>query len=215
MELAGKVCLVTGASSGIGRATALALAARGAVLALAARRADALRRVARDGDSVHPVDLSDAADALALAEDALERHGRVDVLLNVAGVRVDGAVADVALDDLDRSFQVNALAPFVLAGRLAPPMAERGEGVVASVVAPAVTGGRRGMGAYAASKAPLEALTQTLRQEVGARGVAVFAFDPGWVRTPLAPDGPGDPADAAARLVGHVAAARGSRTVLT
>jgi NAD(P)-dependent dehydrogenase (short-subunit alcohol dehydrogenase family) len=215
MELAGKVCLVTGASSGIGRATALALAARGAVLALAARREDELRAVAREGDSVHPVDLSDPAEALALAEDALARHGRVDVLLNVAGVRVDGAVADVPLDDLDRSFQVNAVSPFVLAGRLAPAMAERGEGVVVNVVAPAVSGGRRGLGAYAASKAPLEALTQTLRQEVGGRGVAVFAFDPGWVRTPLAPDGPGDPAEAAARLVDHVEAARGSRAVLT
>jgi NAD(P)-dependent dehydrogenase (short-subunit alcohol dehydrogenase family) len=215
MELAGKVCLVTGASSGIGRATALALAARGAVLALAARREEALREVAREGDSVHPADLSDPAEALALAEDALERHGRVDVLLNVAGVRVDGAVTEVGLDDLDRSFQVNAVSPFVLAGRLAGPMAERGEGVVATVVAPAVSGGRRGLGAYAASKAPLEALTQTLRQEVGGRGVAVFAFDPGWVRTPLAPDGPGDPAEAAARLVVHVEAARGSRGVLT
>jgi NAD(P)-dependent dehydrogenase (short-subunit alcohol dehydrogenase family) len=213
MELDGKICLVTGASRGIGRATAQALTARGAVVAAAATAADGLEDLG--AASVHAADLSDPAEAGELAAAVLERHGRVDVLVNNAGIRLDALVHKTALDDLDRAFQVNAVSPFVLAGRLAGPMAERGEGVVATVVAPAVTRGRRGLGAYAASKAPLEALTQTLRQEVGGRGVAVFAFDPGWVRTPLAPDGPGDPAEAAARLVGHVEAARGSRAVLT
>ena len=120
----------------------------------------------------------------------LEAHGRVDVLVNNAGVRIDGAVADVGLEDLDRAFQVNALSPFALAGALAGPMAERGEGVIANVVAPKVSGGRKGMGAYAASKAALESVTQTLRQEVGGRGVAVFAFDPGWVKTGARPGRP-------------------------
>ena len=104
----------------------------------------------------------------------------------------------------------------MLAGRLAPGMAERGAGVIANVVAPQVSGGRRGMGAYAASKAGLESLTQTLRQELGGgRGVAVFGFDPGWVRTALAPDGPQEPAAAAARLVDHIAEGRSSREILS
>ena len=214
MDLSGSVCLVTGASSGIGAALARQLTARGAVVAAAARRGTLLGSLGVA--SVHSADLSDPADALRLADEVLGTHGRVDVLVNNAGVRIDGAVAGVSLDDLDRSFQVNALSPFVLAGRLAPGMVERGSGVIASVVAPQISGGRRGMGAYAASKAALESLTQTLRQEVGGgRGVAVFAFDPGWVRTALAPDGPGEPDGAAARLVGHVEAGRSAREILS
>lgn len=211
VDLSGKVCLLTGASSGIGRALAARLADRGAVLALAARRESPLHSA--DG-SVHRVDLSDPAEALALADAVLARHGRVDVLVNNAGVRVDGAVSDVDLEDLDRSFQVNALSPFVLSGRLAPGMVEAGAGIIANVVAPKVSGGRRGMGAYAASKAAVESLTQTLRQEVGNKGVAVFAFDPGWVRTDLAPDGREEPGAAASRLLGHLEAARSSREIL-
>ena len=214
MDLSGSVCLITGASSGIGAATARLLAGRGALVAATARRADLLAAVGPA--STHVADLSDPADALRVAEEVLERFGRVDVLVNNAGVRVDGSVADVSLDDLDRSFQVNVLSPFVLAGSLAPGMAERGAGVIANVVAPQVSGGRRGMGAYAASKAGLESLTQTLRQEVGGgSGVAVFAFDPGWVRTDLAPDGPEDPAASAERLVAHIEEARSSREILS
>jgi NAD(P)-dependent dehydrogenase (short-subunit alcohol dehydrogenase family) len=213
MELTGAVCLVTGASSGIGAETARLLAARGATVAGLARRAAPMEALGLH--SAHTADLSDPADALRAAGEILERHGHVDVLVNNAGVRIDGAVGAVSLEDLDRSFQVNALSPFVLAGLLAPPMAERGSGVVANVVAPKISGGRRGMGAYAASKAALESLTQTLRQEVGGKGVGVFAFDPGWVRTDLAPDGPEEPAAAAERLVGHIAAGKGAREILS
>jgi NAD(P)-dependent dehydrogenase (short-subunit alcohol dehydrogenase family) len=208
------VCLVTGASSGIGAALVHELQGRGAVVAAAARRADLL--AALGAASTHQVDLSDPADALRMADEVLRVHGRVDVLVNNAAVRIDGAIAGVSLDDLDRSFQVNALSPFVLAGHLAPGMVERGSGVIANVVAPQVSGGRRGMGAYAASKAALESLTQTLRQEVGGgKGVAVFGFDPGWVRTALAPDGPEEPQAAAARLAGHLESGRSAREILS
>ena len=212
MDLSGKVCLVTGASSGIGAALAERLGRRGATLALAARRPSDLHGAQ---GSVHEVDLSDPAEALGLAEAVLERHGRVDVLVLNAGVRVDGAVGAVGLEDLDRAFQVNVLSPFVLAGALAPGMGSRGEGVVAAVLAPAVSGGRRGMGAYAASKAALASLTQTLRQEVGGKGVAVFGWDPGLVRTELNPQGKEEPGEAVERLVAHIEAARGSREPLT
>jgi NAD(P)-dependent dehydrogenase (short-subunit alcohol dehydrogenase family) len=213
MDLSGSVCLVTGASSGIGAETARLLTERGALVAGVARRAAPMQALGLA--SVHVADLSDPAEALRAAGEALERHGRIDVLVNNAGVRIDGAVSAVSLEDLDRSFQVNALTPFALAGLLVPAMAERGAGAVANVVAPKVSGGRRGMGAYAASKAALESLTQTLRQEVGGKGVAVFAFDPGWVRTPLAPDGPEAPQAAAARIVEHLAAGRGAREILS
>jgi 2-deoxy-D-gluconate 3-dehydrogenase len=214
VTLSGSVCLVTGASSGIGAALARLLARHGATVAATARRGPLLEQLG--AASTHVADLSDPFHALALADDVLSTHGRVDVLVNNAAVRVDGAIPDVSLDDLDRSFQVNALSPFALAGRLAPGMVQRGSGVIANVVAPSVSGGRRGMGAYAASKAALESLMQTLRQEVGGgKGVAVFAFDPGWVRTDLAPDGPEAPDAAAQRLLDHIAAGRSSRAILT
>ena len=214
MEAGGKVVLVTGASSGIGAALARALARDGATVAASARRLDLLEGLG--AAAAIPADLSDPADALRLAEEVLDRFGRVDVLVNNAGVRIDSPVADARLEALDESFQVNVLSPMVLAGRLVPGMVERGSGVVANVVAPQVSPGRRGMAAYAASKAALESFTQSLRQEVGAgTGVAVFAFDPGWVRTALAPDGPDEPQAAAGRLAAAIARGRSSRDILS
>ena len=213
MELSGKVVLVTGASRGIGRATAEALVARGATVAVAATSTDALGDLG--AASTHAFDLSDPANALALAEEVEAAHGRVDVLINNAGVRVDQLVTHVELEDLDRSFQVNVLSPYALAARLAAGMAERGEGVVVNLVAPVISPGRRGMGLYASSKAALESFTNTLRQEVGGKGVAVFGFDPGWVRTDLAPDGKEEPGPVAERLVDHIEAAKGSKAPLT
>jgi NAD(P)-dependent dehydrogenase (short-subunit alcohol dehydrogenase family) len=122
-------------------------------------------------------------------------------------------MASLSLDDLDESFQVNALAPMALAGRLAPQMVQRGDGVIATVTT-SISGGKRDLGAYAGAKAALAAMTQSLRQEIGGKGVAVFAFDPGWVRTRMSPDGKEEPQDAAARLVEHIAAAKSSREVL-
>ncbi len=213
MELTDKVVLVTGASRGIGRATAEALIAKGAKVAVAATSDERLGDLG--AASTHAFDLSDPANALALAEEVEQQHGRVDVLVNNAGTRVDQLVTHVDLEELDRSFQVNALSPYVLAGRLAAGMAERGEGVVVNLVAPAVSPGRRGMGPYASSKAALESLTNTLRQEVGGKGVAVFGFDPGWVHTDLAPDGKEEPGPVAERLVAHIEAGKGSKTPLS
>jgi NADP-dependent 3-hydroxy acid dehydrogenase YdfG len=216
-----KVVLVSGASSGIGEATARLLAAAGHVVVLGARRTERLRVIADEvaaaggQASWRVLDVADRASFNAFAEHAHAEHGRVDVLVNDAAVRLDALVHKTSLEDLDRSFQINALSPFVLCAALVPGMIERGEGVVANLVAPAVAPGRRGMGAYAASKAALASLTSTLRMEAGGKGVAVFGFDPGWVATDLAPDGPEQPGPVAERLVGHIAAAKSAREPLS
>lgn len=214
IQLEGKVALVTGASSGIGAATAKLLGSKGARVAAVARRKDLLDKLG--AVESYAVDLSDPLQAQQLAADVEDAHGRVDILVNNAAVRVDGSIDQVSVEDLDSSFQLNALTPFVLAGRLLPGMKDRGEGVIANVVAPKVSGGRKEMGAYAASKAALESTTQTLRQEAGgSSGVAVFAFDPGWVKTDLAPDGTDTPEAAAERLVAHIETGKSSRDILS
>lgn len=214
MSLEGKVALVTGASSGIGAELARQMAASGVQVAAVARRGDLLDQLG--AALAVSADLSDPADALRAAAEVVDRLGGVDILVNNAGVRLDGTTVDAELEDLDRSFQVNVLSPMALAGQLVPGMVERGYGVVANVVAPQVSPGRRGMGPYAASKAALESFTQTLRQEVGGgKGVAVFAFDPGWVKTDLAPDGKEEPAEAAARLLRAIEQGRSSRDILS
>jgi len=214
IQLEGRVALVTGASSGIGAATAKLLGSKGATVAAVARRKDLLDKLG--AAETHAVDLSDPLQAQQLAADVEDAHGRVDILVNNAAVRVDGSIDQVSVEDLDSSFQLNALTPFVLAGRLLPGMKDRGEGVIANVVAPKVSGGRKEMGAYAASKAALESTTQTLRQEAGgSSGVAVFAFDPGWVKTDLAPDGTDTPEAAAERLVAYIETGKGSRDILS
>ena len=213
-QLEGKVALVTGASSGIGAATARLLTSKGVTVAAVARRKDLLDGLG--AAETYAVDLSDPLQAQQVAADVEDAHGRVDILINNAAVRIDGPIDQISVEDLDSSFQLNALTPFVLAGKLLPGMKQRGEGVIANVVAPKVSGGRKEMGAYAASKAALESTTQTLRQEAGgSSGVGVFAFDPGWVKTDLAPDGTDTPEDAAERLVGHVEAGKSSREVLS
>lgn len=211
MELSGKVCLVTGASRGIGRATASALIGRGAIVAAAATTTERLADLG--ASSTHAADLTDPAHALTLTDEVLAAHGRVDVLICNAAVRIDGRVDELTLDEVDRSFQVNVLSPFALAAAVLPGMRERGEGTLVTLLAPMVSSGRRGMGAYAASKAALASLTQTLRQESGS-GITVFGFDPGWVRTDLAPDGEEDPGPVAERLVEHLVTARSAREPL-
>ena len=216
MDFSERICLVTGASSGIGREVALQLGAAGATVALSGRRQPELEEVSAripGVSTVHPCDMSDPAHALQLADEVVAAHGRVDVLAAVAGMKVPGPTTALGLDDLDASFQVNAIAPIALAARLVPAMIERGDGVIATVTT-SISSGRKDLGAYAGSKAALASMTQSLRQEVASKGVAVFSFDPGWVRTGMAPDGREEPHDAAARFVEHISAAKSSREVL-
>ena len=189
-ELNGSTALVTGSTSGIGRATATALARRGAHVLISGRdsaRGDAavaaIRAAGGKADFI-PVDLADANSVRALARRATELgDGHVDILVNNAGIFPFGPTADARDEDIDSVYDVNVKAPFILVGALAPAMAARGSGAIINVLTMAARFGIAGMSLYGASKAALALLTQSWAAEFGPSGVRVNAVSPGPTRT--------------------------------
>ncbi len=186
MSFKGKTALVTGATSGIGRAVAERLASEGAEVIASGRDETrgklVVEAIVSGGGSARFVraDLAKIADVKQLAAAA----GDVDVLVNNAGVFPFGATKDTSEQDFDVAFDVNVKAPFYLTGVLAPKMAERGEGAVINVSTMVATIGLSGMAAYGASKAAIELLTKAWADEYGPHGVRVNAVAPGPTHTP-------------------------------
>jgi short-subunit dehydrogenase len=185
--LRGKVAVVTGASSGIGEATARELAARGASVVLASRavdRLEALRRgISASGGLAVAVetDVSDRNSVGAMVRRAVGEFGSLDVLVNNAGLGLSGRISEVRAEDLRHVFEVNTVGPLTCIQAALPHMGEGGRIInVSSVV------GKRAIpkvGAYCATKSALNALTDALRVEVAARGISVTSVYPGTTRT--------------------------------
>jgi len=186
----GKVAVVSGAASGIGRAVAELFAARGARV-LAADIDAAGERVARDiesrGGAVSFVqaDLTDAADCEAVASAALELHGGIDALINCAGVIRRAAVTETSESDWDRIMAVNVKSVFLLSREVIPLMAERGGGAIVNVASGwGLAAGPRAA-AYCASKGAVVQLTRAMAVDHAAQGVRVNCVCPGDVDTPM------------------------------
>jgi NAD(P)-dependent dehydrogenase (short-subunit alcohol dehydrogenase family) len=185
-ELSGQRALVTGGTSGIGRATAEALAREGARVLISgrsvARGAEAVAAIRADGGEAEFVraDLESPADVHALAERAAE----VDILVNNAGVFPVGATHEVSEATFDETFAVNVKAPFLLTAAIAPKMVARGGGTVINVTTMVAEFGMAGLSAYGASKAAVALLTKAWAAEYGPKGVRVNAVSPGPTTTP-------------------------------
>jgi short-subunit dehydrogenase len=189
----GRVVLLTGASSGIGRVTALRLGAAGATLLLVARNAEALQAVAaeiqaRGGRaSVHPCDLRDPQAIDRLAAEVLDAHGHVDVLINNAGRSIRRPVDQSyeRLHDFERTMQLNYFAAIRLTLRLLPSMRARRRGHIVNVGTFGVHTNYPRFAGYIASKAALDAFSRSLAIEVRGDGVRVTTVHPPLVRTPM------------------------------
>ena len=181
--------LVTGATSGIGRATAIALAASGIYVAVSGRdkaRGDQTAGVIRaSGGRAEFIqaDLRDAASATQLAVAAKAVLGHVDILVNNAGSGAFGPTTETTEAAFDELFALNVKVPYFLTAALAPGMAERGAGVIVNVSTMVAEFGLDGMALYGATKAGLELLTKAWSAEFGPRGIRVNAVAPGPVST--------------------------------
>jgi len=188
--LEGKIALVTGASQGLGRALALAYAREGASLVLNSRSEGSIRPVAEEAENLGAevlavaADVAEGADVERMVRAAVERFGRVDVLVNNAGLlgpRV--AIEEYPEDEWRRVINANLTGPYLVSKAAIPHVGEGGS--IINLVSGVSVEGRAEWGAYSVSKFGVEGFTQILAAELGGRGIRVNAVDPGGMRTDM------------------------------
>ena len=216
-NIAGKTIVITGASSGIGEATALRLAASGAAVVLGARRTERLDRLVAEIEaqggkaSAMAADVTRRADMEALVAHAVDRFGKVDVLINNAGVMPLSRLDMLDVDGWDRTIDTNIKGVLYAIAAVLPRMKTQGCGHIISISS--VAGHRINAGAavYAATKHAVRVISESLRQEVTQDGIRVTIISPGAIETELF-DTITDPATLG-RLAGAVAMALPADTV--
>ena len=188
-ELEGQAALVTGASSGLGRAVAIALARARADVALIARSEKELREteelVFRTGRRalVLPTDLASTTETRGAMERTVESFGRVDVLVNAAGTDAPGPVVDLEVEGWDRTLEVNLRAPFLLSKAAFPHMRDAGGGTIINISSVAGKKGWANASAYCASKFGLTGFTQALADEGKEHNIRAIVLYPGAMST--------------------------------
>jgi short-subunit dehydrogenase len=180
MEIADRVVLVTGASSGIGAATARLAHQRGARVVLAARRADRLEQLSQEltGSLAVQTDVTRADQVSGLVTDVLAALGRIDVLINNAGQGLHVPLADVSLDNFRAILELNVLAPLALMQAVLPAMRRQGGGAIVNISSGSSRMVIPGVGAYAATKSALNMLSQVARAEFAKDGIVVSLVYP-------------------------------------
>ncbi|HKS71953.1 MAG TPA: SDR family oxidoreductase [Terriglobales bacterium] len=188
--LEGRIAIITGASSGIGRACAIRFAEEGASLVVCARRLDRLQSLVEEikaaGSSALPVacDVAKEADITKVVQAAMDRFGRIDILANIAQGGMDkfGGLMDTKAEDVLDAFRTGALQSFLFMQKCFPYMKERGYGRIINTSSPAAVTGISGLTAYIMTKGAIMALTRNASQEWGKFGIVTNTFLP-WVRT--------------------------------
>jgi 3-oxoacyl-[acyl-carrier protein] reductase len=189
--LQGRIALVTGASQGIGRACALELAKAGAKVALAARNEGKLADVAGEiraaGGTAEPfaLDVANGESITAGAKAILERFGKIEILVNNAGITRDGLVLRMKRPDWDDVLGTNLTGAFLLTQALLSPMLRNRWGRIINITSVVGRTGQAGQVNYAASKAGMIGMTRSLAREVASRGITVNAVAPGYIETPM------------------------------
>ncbi len=177
-DMAGKVALVTGGRSGIGKAITKALQQAGVQVFTAQRQPDP------DNDHVE-TDLADSDAVARLVPEIVERAGRLDILVNNAGVMQESAVPDMELADWNRTLAINLTAPFLLIGAAVPAMRQQGGGSIVNIGSIEGLGSNPGHAAYCATKAGLHGLTRAVAVDHGRDGIRCNVVAPGWIDTDL------------------------------
>ncbi len=180
MDIVGKVVLVTGASSGIGEATAKLLTARGAKVALAARSADTLHTLAHEmPDSfVIPTDMTDLAAVARMVAATVEHYGRLDVLINNAGRGGGGPLANVAIDEVQELVALNIYGPLAAMQAAIPIMRGQGGGAIINIGSGTTKMVLPGVGIYSSTKLFLHQLSLTARAELAGEQIVVSIVHP-------------------------------------
>ena len=189
-ELTGKTALVTGATGGIGGAIARAVHKQGATVAISGRQQDKLEKLAAElGSNAHvlPCDLADKAQVAGLVDQAVAKLGRLDILINNAGLTKDNLFMVMKDEQWDDVIAVNLTSTFMLMRAAARSMmrAKSGYGRIVNISSVSGIIGNPGQGNYAASKAGMIGMSKSLAREVASRGITVNCIAPGFISTPM------------------------------
>ncbi len=194
MDIQNKVVIITGASEGIGLAAARLFAKAGAKVALAARSADTLNTIVNELHEQHreaiavPTDMRNKDAIEALVDRVFQQYGRIDILINNAGQIVRGHVADVDIDQFRQIFELNVLGPVEAMQAVIPKMRQNGGGLIINVSSNVSHMHLPGISAYAATKAALNMISDTAREELASENIRITTMFPNATATKMISD---------------------------